>query len=384
MRIAIVAPGYPPDVGGVEAVVSELAEGLASRSHRVEVLAHRRRGPATAPAVTPRAGQSVHVQRFPDWTGSRRFEMAPGMWRELRHRNDFDVVHAHSFHASAAVATSLVIKAPLVFSPHYHGVGHTRAARLLHRVYDPIATTIFRRADTVICVSQAEADLLASHYPSARGKLEIVRNGVDVDGVRSAAPFELDRPVVLSVGRLEEYKQVALATRAFAALPRSDALFVVAGAGPQLDALRELAVELGVQERVRFLGFVPMNELRRWQRTAAVTMCLSRHEAFGLSLLEAIAAGSRVIASEIPAHTEVADDAGDAVRFVSASASPTTVSAELQELLVSGRGHETTVHVPSWADATSQTEAILRKAAGTTASVELGQLNGYVSNGGRT
>jgi hypothetical protein len=59
-----------------------------------------------------------------------------------------------------------VPKVPLVFTPHFHAVGHTMAASALHVVYDPLAALLFRRADKVTCVSAAESELLLRRYPS--------------------------------------------------------------------------------------------------------------------------------------------------------------------------------------------------------------------------
>jgi glycosyltransferase involved in cell wall biosynthesis len=90
----------------------------------------------------------------------------------------------------------------------------------------------------------------------------------------------------------------------------TDAQLVVCGTGPHRPALERLAGELGIASRVSFRGWVSQAELRRWQRTATVTLSLSEMECFGLVLLEAAVAGSRVVASDIPAHAELANRVG--------------------------------------------------------------------------
>jgi glycosyltransferase involved in cell wall biosynthesis len=194
---------------------------------------------------------------------------------------------------------------PLVFTPHFHAVGHTRAASALHIVYDPLASLLFRRADKVTCVSLAESELLLQRYPSVESRLSIVPLGVDTQEILAAEPVETDRPVVLIAGRLEPYKRVDTAIAAFASM-RQDARLVVCGTGSHRPALERLVGELGIASRVSFRGQVSDVELRRWQRTATSTLSLSAREAFGLVLLEAAVAGSRVVASDIPAHAELA------------------------------------------------------------------------------
>jgi glycosyltransferase involved in cell wall biosynthesis len=304
MRISLVSPGFPPQLGGVEVVVGNLGDELHGHGHQVTVYAQRPRGSSFP------ASPDYPVRRFADWSGSRQFPVAPGLARALwRDRGLFDVIHAHSFHAVPAMMAATVPNVPLVFTPHFHAVGHTRAASALHIVYDPLATLLFRRADKVTCVSVAESELLLRRYPAVEPRLSIIPLGVDTQALLAADPFETDRPVVLVAGRLEPYKRVDTAIRAFAAM-RTDAQLIVCGTGSHRSALQCLTQELGIVGRVSFRGQVSDGELRRWQRTATSTVSLSAREAFGLVLLEAAVAGSRVVASDIPAHAELAHRLG--------------------------------------------------------------------------
>ena len=274
MRISLVSPGFPPQLGGVEVVVGYLADELRGHGHQVTVYAQRPRGSSFP------ASHDYPVRRFADWSGSRQFPVAPGLVRALwRDRGLFDVIHAHSFHAVPAMMAATVPKVPLVFTPHFHAVGHTRAASALHTVYDPLATLLFRRADKVTCVSVAESELLLRRYPSVEPRLSIIPLGVDTEALLAAEPFETDRPIVLIAGRLEAYKRVDTAIRAFASM-RKDAQLVVCGTGSHRPALERLARELGIASRVSFRGQVSDGELRRWQRTATSTLSLSAQGGF--------------------------------------------------------------------------------------------------------
>jgi glycosyltransferase involved in cell wall biosynthesis len=306
LSVSLVSPGFPPQLGGVEVVVGYLADELSGQGHRVTVYAQRPRGCSFPPS------HDYPVHRFADWCGSRQFPVAPGLARAVwRDRGRFDVIHAHSFHAVPAMMAATVPKVPMVFTPHFHAVGHTRAAAALHTLYDPLAALLFRRADKVTCVSAAETDLLLRRYPSVEDRLSIVPLGVDIQALLAAEPFETDRPVVLVAGRLEPYKRVDTAMRAFAAM-RKDAQLVVCGTGSHRSALERLAGDLEILAKVSFRGGVSEGELRRWQRTATSTLSLSAREAFGLVLLEAAVAGSQVVASDIPAHAELARRLGRA------------------------------------------------------------------------
>jgi glycosyltransferase involved in cell wall biosynthesis len=299
LRISLVSPGFLPQLGGVEVVVGHLADELSGHGHQVTVYAQRPRG------SSPPAWRGYPVRWFADWSGSRQFPVAPGLLRALwQDRGLFDVIHAHSFHAVPAMMAATVPKVPLVFTPHFHAVGHTRVASALHVVYDPLATLLFRRADKVACVSEAESELLLQRYPFVEPRLCVIPLGVETEALLAAEPFETDGPVVLVAGRLEPYKRVDMVIRAFARM-RNDARLVVCGTGSHQHALERLVPELGIAARVSFLGQVSDEELRRWQRTATSTVSLSEREAFGLVLFEAAVAGSRVVASDIPAYAEL-------------------------------------------------------------------------------
>lgn len=305
MRVSLVSPGFPPQLGGVEVVVRHLADELSGCGHQVAVYAQRPRG-----SWFP-AGRDYPVRWFADWSGSRQFPVAPGLLRALwRDRGSFDVIHAHSFHALPAMMAATVPRMPLVFTPHLLAAGGTRVASAVHLVYDPLATFLFRRSAKVTCVSTAEAELLLQRYPFVAPRLSVVPLGTDIEALLAAQPFDADGPVILVAGRLEAYKHVDVAIRAFAGMRNKDGQLVVCGTGPHRSALERLVLELGIASRVSFRGQLSQEKLRRWQRTATVTLSLSAMECFGLVLLEAAVAGSRVVASDIPAHAELANRVG--------------------------------------------------------------------------
>jgi glycosyltransferase involved in cell wall biosynthesis len=355
MNISLVSPGFPPQLGGVEVVVGYLADELRGHGQTVTVYAQRPRGASFS------TSRDYPVRRFADWGGFRQFPVAPGLARALwRDRAQFDVIHAHSFHAVPAMMAATVPEAPMVFTPHFHGVGHTRAASVLHIAYDPLATLLFRRADRVTCVSVAESELLLRRYPSVEPRLCVIPLGVDVQALLAAEPFETDRPIVLIAGRLEPYKRVDVALRAFASM-HGDARLVICGTGSGQPALERLAQELGIGTRVCFRGPVSDGELRRWQRTATSTVSLSAREAFGLVLLEAAVAGSRVVASDIAAHWELSHRLGRADgRMVVVKPAVAAVAAALDSQIEMGRLTMLSDQGLSWSAMARGFEAIYR------------------------
>ena len=342
----MVVPRFSPHVGGVETHVRSIATRLLEAGVKVEVLTAE-----TAPRLPRRAVASgIPVRRFRAILPSATYPVAPGLGLFLARRHGlYDVVHAHNYHAASSPMAALPAPRRLVFTPHYHGAGHTTLSRLLHRPYRPFGAMCFARARRIVCVSRAEADLVARDFPSAASRTVVIPNGVDVDAIRAARPFPCERPVILCAGRLEPYKRVGAVLSAFARMPPSCRL-VILGDGSERPRLEALARQLGRERDVLFAGQVPEEELARWLKTARVCVTMSRHEAFGLTASEALAAGARAVTSDIPAHRELAERMPPgAVTLVPPASGPERL-AEVLLRATQADGPPPPSEVPSWDD----------------------------------
>jgi len=356
MRVAMVTPSYAPRMGGVETHVQAIAARLPGLGVDVEVLTQGR------DRAERRDPGAVTVRTFPSVVPSDAYPVAPGLWAWLHAaRHDFDLVHVHGYHGIAALAGASATSLPVVFTPHYHGGGHTRFARVLHLGYRHAGSWVFSHASRVVAVSAAEAGLVGDHHPRVAGKLRVIPNGVDVAELMDAAPFPTTVPVVVSVGRLLAYKHVEVAVAAMARVEAACELVVV-GDGPERPRLERAA--RSTPARVRVLGPVDDAQRRRWQRSADVVVSLSEHEAFGLTLLEGLAVGARAVATDIPAHREVAglSGAADAVTFVSTPPDPGEVGAAIGRALAQRRLTVLPARVWTWDAVAEATRLVYEEA----------------------
>jgi glycosyltransferase involved in cell wall biosynthesis len=206
------------------------------------------------------------------------------------------------------------------FSPLWSGrrrVGfvhhvHLGTWRLL--VPTPLAPVMYATERWVVPVAYRRTPLMTPS-PSTRDDLV---DRLRLDGARiGVAPNSVDErfrpggersatPLIAAVGRLMPQKGFDTALRAIARVlaARADAEAVVVGVGSERAALESLAADLGIADRVRFTGRVSDEALVDWYRRAWVVVNASRHEGWGLTLTEAMACGTPVVASRIPGHVD--------------------------------------------------------------------------------
>jgi glycosyltransferase involved in cell wall biosynthesis len=243
--------------------------------------------------------------------------------------NNLDVLHAHSPFVTGwmSVRYARRLRIPLVYTYH------TRLEEYVHYLpFDPKATryaasTLTRSfanlADAVIVPTPAMRRRLAEIGVTAH--IEVVPSGIDLGhfGAGKMRP-ELRRrlganegeKLLLFVGRLGREKNVELLLEALT-LARVPARLAIAGDGPEREALEARAAELGVRERVRFLGALERSELPDYYASADAFVFPSVSETQGLVLVEAMGAGCAVIAADAPVVREVLGGEG---RLVALSA----------------------------------------------------------------
>jgi glycosyltransferase involved in cell wall biosynthesis len=262
MRILLVSQMYPgpsdPDLG---VFVRQLEQELERRGHELE-----------RAVLDGRAGGKRRYARL-----GRRTLVAARRFRP-------DVVYAH-FLVPTGVLASLGSRAPLVVTAHGRDVRNIGAFPGIR-----LATAfVVRRAEAVIAVSDYLRRELESKIPEARGKVEVVDCGVDLERFRvTAAP---DGPTrFLCVGSLSERKNVVRLANAFGRLAEGTLTFV--GDGP-------LRAELEGRDRVTLVGAVAHDEIPDWIARSHVVSQPSLVEPFGLALLEAMAVGRSVVATRI-------------------------------------------------------------------------------------
>jgi len=230
----------------------------------------------------------------------------PVIARMLDQGNDFDLIDAHYFYPDGVAAAALgrYFNKPVVITAR----GSDITLIPQHRTARRLIVEAAARADAMITVCNALKTGL-TELGADPHKIHSLRNGVDLvrfqPGDRAALRAELGMKgfTLISVGNLAPVKGHDLTIQALTLMP--DTSLWIAGAGPDRAKLEALAAELGVSERVRFLGSVPNTELHRFYAAADAMVLASSREGWANVLLESMACGTPVVATRVWGTPEV-------------------------------------------------------------------------------
>ena len=304
MKILQVCPRYYPDIGGIEEHTRNISEYLAKR-HDVTV------------STTDPSGKlpkeeninGVNVVRFKSWAPAGSYFFSFGLKKYLKtNSNNFDLVHAHCYHAFPALyAAQTKTLNKLFFTAHYHGTGHSLLRASLHVPYKFYGKSIFEKADKVICVSAYERQLVLEKFQVSESKIKIIPNGINFEEFTALKRHEQNDTTILYVGRLEKYKGIHNLVHALTKLDNNTKLEIV-GKGSFKNNLRQLVADLKLEKRVKFTQDLPRNILLQKYANSDLVVTLSEHEAYGICTAEALAAKTPCIVANTSALSEWIDN----------------------------------------------------------------------------
>ena len=305
LKIAMVSPYDFTWPGGVTSHVSQLGHQLSARGHQVQVLAPHspsRELPDTTPVVP--LGRSVPIP-----SGGSVARVSLSWWlyrriRELLEQESFDIIHLHE--PLAPVLPLCVLEAS-----HAVNIGTFHAfynRQHLYRLSHPIIKRWHARLHGGIAVSPLARRYINNFFP---GDYQIIPNGIDYDHfARDSAPWPeyMDGKInILFVGRLEKRKGLRYLLDAYSRLQweiPNTRLLVVGPGSPDKESYRILSARN--PQNVVLTGKVSYQDLARYYATADVYCSpATGAESFGIVLLEAMAAGKPVVASDIEAYRNV-------------------------------------------------------------------------------
>ena len=306
---------YPPAPGGAETVVKAYSEGLRDLGHDVEVVTTDLY--TETPFVKkkmPSVVNGINVTRHKAYTvsGEAHYVLAPGMVQSFLSKNA-DIIHTHSygyFQNHAGWIRERFQSTPWVITPHFHpswSMWGGSKRKTLREFYDTvIGKGTLEAADLITCVSKHERDMLVSEIGLKEDNIKIIYNGInwaDWSSVPNKEVFRKQYPTVsekfvLFAGRLATNKGLSDLISAMQLIDKKSVDLVITGADMGLGKqLEKEASDKGV--KMHRLGHIDDETYRSVLSAAEMLVLPSEYEAFGIVLLEAAAAKTAVIGTNV-------------------------------------------------------------------------------------
>lgn len=284
-KILMLGWGYPPEIdGGLDIHVAEVFEQLRELGTKVDLVLPKNRAPERDGIIPVDTGNGDMNQRARQL--SRKF---------VKIAEDYDIIHTHDWFGSEAGLKAKKYS-NVRWIATFHSLSSHRARKSWHR-HEEMERGIVEEADEITAVSE----MLASEIEEKYGrKPQVIRNGfssLESNGSDVKQRLGIDT-MVFYVGRHSEQKGLEHLLYGFSKfLEDHDATLVLGGDGHMREALEEFTEMLGIQDSVVFEGFIPGEELGDYYSSADVFVSPSLNEPFGLTVTEAVQAGTPVVAT---------------------------------------------------------------------------------------
>ena len=331
MRVGMICPYSLTVHGGVQNQVLGLARALRAQGVDTRVL-----GPCDGPP--PDAGVTPLGASIPTAANGSVAPIAPDPAAQLRiiralRDEAFDLLHIHEPMAPGPTMTATVLKqAPIVAT--FHRAGSSRSYQYLSKG----VRWLQKRIEVSVAVSEEAAAVAREQLG---GECEILFNGVETDRYAATARTPADRKTIFFVGRHEPRKGLSVLLDAMQWLP-PDVRLVIASDGPETGALE---LQTAGDPRIEWVGPIgEVDKIRRMREADAFCAPSLHGESFGIVLLEAMAASTPVVASNIPGYANVArhgldallPEPGDPEALASALARALERGPEIETMIESG------------------------------------------------
>lgn len=311
MRIGLITQAYYPVLGGVTEHVWHLGQELQRRGHQVTVVT------GTAKQADDRGLRVLrHGYQIPVMSNGANVYLTVGwklgrLLQRVETEEQFDVVHIMSpLDPGLPLVASKAMRTPKVGT--YHSARNTKSAvDLIPVIFRPVFDDAVKKIQAHVAVSQSAADFIHRYYPDLA--MTIIPNGVDADTfsptIQPLPAYDDDCFTILYVGRMDPRKG---AKYLFMALPYLEERLanyrvVVVGTG-WMQKYYDAYIPLHLRKRVVFTGYASPEDLPRYYRTADVYCSpATGNESFGIVLLEAMACGTPVVASDIEGYRWVVE-----------------------------------------------------------------------------
>jgi glycosyltransferase involved in cell wall biosynthesis len=190
---------------------------------------------------------------------------------------------------------------------------HYIKSQFWKKMFVPFEKRTYQLASKIICDSEDSKSVLQNRYGISTGKMAVIPIGVDTDKFYPLNNIKKIPCSLLYIGRVDKRKGIDFLISAMPAVTQKvpEAILFVGGTGKDVVKLKEYVKAAGIEKQVKFLGFIAEDKLNRWYNKVQCVVVPSMFEGFGLTAIEAMAAGTSLIATNVDSLKNIVDDGVD-------------------------------------------------------------------------
>lgn len=324
MKVLMLSWEYPPRVvGGIARVVKELSEKLQLEGQDVTVVTYKEGDTPyfeveeTGVKVYRVDNYMIRPNNFIDWIMQLNFNLITEVNKLIQSGETFDVIHAHDWlTAYAAKTLKESYNISLVSTIHATEAGRNGGIQTeMQRYINDTEWMLTYESSEVIVNSSFMKNDIQRIFGLPFEKIKVIPNGIDLkkfDGIKKDYEFRRrfaadNEKIILSLGRLVFEKGIQ---HLIYAMPKilsnyNDAKLVIVGKGGMIDELKQITVNLGIQDKVYFTGYMAGNDVQKMYKVSDVAVFPSTYEPFGIVALEAMLGGTPTVVSDIGGLNEI-------------------------------------------------------------------------------
>lgn len=324
MRIIHVYNHFHPCVGGVEKVMEDLCLNLKKLGHTSDVCCLNRCANSREELKPMEEHKGIKIHRIP-YRDLKYYKVAP---RVLKIIKNYDIIHIHGlgFFLDFLSSTKKIHGKPLILTTH-GGIFHTRKLLRLKKIYFSFWTRHkLKRVDRIIAVSRNDERL----FSRISGKVRFIPNGIDYPAY-SGIQRRPEPNTLLFIGRITKNKRIDRLIGLVKELKSkgvTHTLYIAgSGSGEEKGKLENAARISGLEKHVIFLGNVSEKKKTELLSKAEIFVSASEYEGFGISVVEAMAAGVPVFANDIDAFRDLIENGKNG--FIADFGRPSEVASDI-------------------------------------------------------
>jgi glycosyltransferase involved in cell wall biosynthesis len=291
-------------MAGAEKLLVDLLPRLRDRGYDVELLLLNGENTPFRKQLEMTGIKVMHTQ-----ANSLHYYNPINLIRLIPYLKRYDIVHTHNTAPQLFTAIgSLFCSTPLCHTEHSHS-NHRRKIKY----YAPIDRWVYNRFNRIICISSYAEECLLKYLRKPKPKICTINNGVDISKYSKAIPSDVIQTIapdcrsITMVANFRDPKDQDTIIRGLASLPKKFHLFLL-GEGGRRSICQNLAQELGVENRVHFMGHRP--DVPSLLRASDYIVMSSRYEGLSLSSVEGMCVGKPFLSSDVNGLREVVQGAG--------------------------------------------------------------------------